>query len=66
MPIIINGETYYRTTEVCRKVGISRSTLIRWFENSIIKDSSLRDRRNWRLFTETDIERIESEAQKVK
>jgi predicted site-specific integrase-resolvase len=66
MPIIIDGATYYRTTEVCRKVGISRSTLLRWFKSNIIRDSSLRDRREWRLFTETDIERIENEAQKVK
>jgi predicted site-specific integrase-resolvase len=66
MPIIINGATYYRTIEVYRKVGISRSTLLRWFKNSIIKDSSLRDRREWRLFTETDIKRIENEAQKVR
>ncbi len=65
MPIIINGETYYRTTEVCNKVGISRSTLLRWFRSSIIKDSSLRDRRGWRLFAETDIKRLENEAQKV-
>ena len=66
MPITINGETYYRTTEVCNKVGISRSTLLRWFRSSIIKDSSLRDRRDWRLFTETDIKKIENEAKKVK
>lgn len=66
MPIIINGDTYYRTTEVCNKVGISRSTLLRWFRSNIIRDSSLRDRRDWRLFSETDIKKIENEAQKVK
>ena len=66
MPIIINGATYYRTTEVCRKVGISRSTLLRWLRSGVLENSSFRDRRDWRLFTETDIKRIESEVQRVK
>jgi predicted site-specific integrase-resolvase len=66
MPIKINGETYYRTSEAAQMAGISRSTLLRWLDESIIKDASRRDRRGWRLFTEGDIERIEDEASKVK
>jgi len=66
MPITINNETYYRTSEVCQIVGISRSTLLRWLSSGILEDVSARDRRGWRLFTETDIERIEDEANKIK
>jgi len=66
MPIKINGDTYYRTSEAAQMAGISRSTLLRWLDESIIKDASHRDRRGWRLFTEGDIERIEDEASKVK
>ena len=66
MPITINGETYYRTSEACRITGISRSTLLRWLRNGILRDVSQRDRRGWRLFSETDIKRIKDEANKVK
>ena len=66
MPTVINSETYYRTTEVCQMVGISRSTLLRWLSSGIVKDVRYRDRRGWRVFTEADIKRIENEANKIK
>ena len=65
MPIIIKGETYYRTSEACRIAVIGRSTLLRWLSNGILKDVSYRDRRGWRLFTEADIKRIEDEANHI-
>jgi excisionase family DNA binding protein len=66
MPIVIKGQTYYRTRDVCEKVGVSRSTLLRWISGGLIRDASVRDRREWRLFTEADIKRIEDETYKVK
>ena len=66
MPMIMGDKTYYRTKEACQMVGISRSTLLRWLSNGILKDASHRDRRGWRLFTEVDIKKIEAEAHKVK
>ncbi len=66
MPTVINSETYYRTTEVCQMVGISRSTLLRWLSSGIVKDVRHRDRRGWRVFTEADIKRVENEANKIK
>ena len=66
MPIRINGATYYRTADAARKAGISRSTLLRWVDDGVIKDASRRDRRGWRLFTEDAIKRIEDEACRVK
>ena len=65
MSVIIKGETYYRTREACGMTGIGRSTLLRWLKSGIIRDASHRDRRGWRLFTETDIKRIQEEAGKV-
>lgn len=64
MPREMNGQTYYRTSEVCKKVGISRATLFRWLKEGIIK-KSYRDRRGWRLFTEADVRRLEKEANHV-
>jgi len=66
MPVIINGNTYYRTSEACRAVGIGRSTLLRWLKAGILDDVPYRDRRGWRLFTKADIKRIAEEAHKVK
>jgi DNA-binding transcriptional MerR regulator len=47
-------------------VGVSRSTLLRWLKQGVLKDASHRDRRGWRLFTQTDIQRIEAEANRVR
>jgi excisionase family DNA binding protein len=66
MPIKFEGKTYYRTSEAARLAGISRSTLLRWFDDGIIKNQSLRDRRGWRLFTEAEIKKVEEEANKMK
>ena len=62
MPITLNGKMLYRTSEVWKIAGISRSTLLRWIADGIIEDASLRDRRGWRLFTESDINQIKDEA----
>ena len=64
MPIHINGNTYYRTSEACKKIGISRATLFRWLKAGVIEKSH-RDRRGWRLFTEDDLDKIEAEAQRI-
>ena len=66
MSVIISSQTYYRTTEVCEMVGVSRSTLLRWLKSGILQDASRRDRRGWRLFTQADIKRIEAEANRMK
>ena len=65
MAIMIDGQNYYRTIEVCREVGISRATLFRWIEEGILEDIILRDRKGWRLFSRDDINRIKSEATRV-
>ncbi|MBM2831268.1 MAG: hypothetical protein HW414_320 [Dehalococcoidia bacterium] len=62
MPVMLRGQRYFRTTEVCRMVGISRSTLLRWLSSGALEDTPRRDRRDWRLFTEADIKKIEDEA----
>jgi len=61
MPIEVNNQTYYRTVDVCRIVGISRSTLFRWFKDGVFKEAEYRDRRGWRLFTEEEVSRLNKE-----
>jgi len=62
---MIGEQVYYRTAEVCERVGISRSTLLRWLRRGIIGDTSDRDRRGWRLFKEADVKRIADRANAI-
>ncbi len=65
MPVVINDQTYYRTAEVCRMVGISRNTLFRWLKEGIFSDVEYRDWRGWRLFTATQVETIKTKTNYV-
>ena len=65
MSIEINGKTYNRTAEECAKTGISRATLFRWLKAGILK-KTYRDRRGWRMFTESDLEIMQTEANTIK
>ncbi|MBI4186018.1 MAG: MerR family transcriptional regulator [Chloroflexi bacterium] len=62
MPVVIEGQTYYRTAEVCRKLGISRNTLFRWLKKGVFSDIEYRDWRGWRLFTAAEVEKIKARA----
>ncbi len=66
MPVTINDQIYYRTAEVCRMVGIGKSTLFRWIKEGIIKEAEHRDRRGWRLFTEDEIDRLSVEVNGIR
>jgi len=65
MPVVINDQTYYRTVEVCRMVGISRNTLFRWLKEGIFSDVEYRDWRGWRLFTAAQLERVRMKTDRV-
>lgn len=56
MPLTIDGQTYYRTSEVCRIVGISRNTLFTWCKKGTIIEVEHRDYRGWRLFTQAQVD----------
>jgi len=61
----VHGETFYTTTEACKRAGIGKSTFLRWVKAGIIEDVTHADRRGWRLFTEDDIDRIKAEANRI-
>jgi hypothetical protein len=65
MPITMDGQTYYRTAEVCRMVGISRNTLLRWLKEGIFSEVEYRDWRGWRLFTEVQIDRMKAKTNQI-
>lgn len=66
MPVVINGQTYYRTAEVCRMVGVSKNTLFRWLKDGVFSDIEYRDWRGWRLFTAAQVESIKAKTSHVK
>lgn len=47
----------YTTKEACKKIGISRQTIITYFQNGLIKEPG-KDRFGYRVFDEGDIKRI--------
>jgi hypothetical protein len=49
MPVVIDDQSFYRTAEGCRMLGIKRNALFMWLKQGI--DVEYRDRRGWRLFT---------------
>lgn len=65
MPVTVSGRKYYRTAEVCRMVGISRTTLFRWLTEGVFNEPEHRDRRGWRLFTEEEVGKMEAEANRI-
>ncbi len=64
MPVTIRGETYYRTSEACSRAGVSRATLFRWLKQGVLSQSR-KDRRGWRLFTESDLAAIRAEGERI-
>ncbi|HEX73981.1 MAG TPA: helix-turn-helix domain-containing protein [Dehalococcoidia bacterium] len=65
MPVVIEGEKYYRTAEACRIAGISKNTFLRWAREGVLPDVQRRDRRGWRLFTTSDLHRLKTEANQI-
>lgn len=65
MPIMLNGKKYYKTSEVSRMAGISRSTLLRWLREGSFADVKQRDRNGWRLFTAADLDRLKAEVNRM-
>jgi DNA-binding transcriptional MerR regulator len=51
----------YGTAEAAKRLGVSKATLLRWFSQERTADVR-RDRNNWRVFTDQDLQRIKREV----
>ena len=47
------------TVEVAKRIGVSKSTLLRWLDEGLVDDVE-RDWRGWRVWKQQDIERIKA------
>ncbi|MFC1870992.1 helix-turn-helix domain-containing protein [Chloroflexota bacterium] len=65
MPIKLGGRTYYYTAEACRVAGISKNTFLRWVKEGTFAEVEYRDRRGWRLFKKSDLDRLKAEVNQV-
>ncbi len=65
MPLRLNGENYYRSAEACRIAGTSKNTFLRWVREGSFPDVQHRDRRGWRLFTESELARLKAEVNRI-
>ena len=65
MPVKIDDQTYYRTAEVYRMLGISRNTLYRWLKKGFLGETEFRDSRGWRLFTQDEINKLSTAINRV-
>jgi predicted site-specific integrase-resolvase len=63
--IILNKQEYYRTSDVCRMAGISKSTLLRWMKTGVVKSDFSRDRRGWRVYLKDEVDIIVSTAMQI-
>ncbi len=65
MATTIREITYYRTTEACEMAGISKNTFFRWLHSGKFDDVATVDRNGWRLFSESDVDRLYQKAQRI-
>ncbi len=47
----------FTTNEAARQVGVSKSTLLEWLRKGHVPEPRVRDRHNWRIWTDADIAR---------
>ncbi len=46
-----------KTIEAAKEAGISKSTLLRWIAQGLLKDVK-KDSRGWRIWTKEDLDRV--------
>jgi hypothetical protein len=61
---IVNGRMFLNSSEVARRAGIRRLTILRWIREAKMLDVS-RDRNGWRIFSEEETARIVAYAMSV-
>ena len=47
------------TVEAAKRIGVSKSTLLRWLDEGLVEDVE-RDGRGWRMWRSRDVERVKA------
>lgn len=64
MPIKIDEQLFFTTSETCERIGISRVTLSRWLRKGLLR-KLYKDRRGWRIFTDDDLHKLQTETRRI-
>jgi len=64
--IILKGDMYYRINEACKEAGISRNTFLRWVRLGKYPDVRHRNRNNWRLFSQEEVNKLKVTVEKIR
>lgn len=65
VPIVVDGKTLYRIGEALASASLSRATYFRWLKQGKVRDTQFKDRNGRRLFTESELETLKGEAQRL-
>ncbi len=65
MPVVIDGKKLYRIGEALAAAPVSRATYFRWLKLRRLPDTQFKDRNGRRLFTESELEGLKHEAQRL-
>jgi hypothetical protein len=57
--MLFEDELMLSTAEAAKRIGVSKSTLLRWLDEGLVDDVE-RDWRGWRVWMQRDIERIKA------
>lgn len=57
----VSDKPTYTTEQAAKRIGISKSTLLRWIKARRVDDVR-RDRNGWRVFRGEDVEKIKKKA----
>ncbi len=57
--ILIEDELMLSTVEAAKRIGVSKSTLLRWLDEGLVDDVE-RDWRGWRVWRSRDVERVKA------
>jgi hypothetical protein len=65
VPFVIDGKKLYRIGEALAAAPVSRATYFRWLKQHRVPDTQYKDRNGRRLFTESELEGLKHEAQRL-
>lgn len=66
VPTMLHNRVMYSIGEALSRAGLSRSTYFRWVRSGRIPDTQFKDRNGRRVFTEEEVQLLDSLANELK
>jgi hypothetical protein len=65
MPILVDGQKFYRIGEALAAASLSRATYFRWLKQGRLRDTHFKDRNGRRIFTGPELGILVDEATRL-